>query len=326
MKYDHIIGSGGVGTGMVFSLEGNHLLGREESRMAQLETFKDFCKMHIILHYVAVLMQNETKFKTYPLGAVGDDHAGKELLQLMQNVGMEVQAMQVSNSKPTLLSICFQYPDFTGGNITSSNSASDSLTSQDIKSFFESNGNLQGGIVLAVPEVPLATRVSLLQHGRAKKYLNVASFQSGEMQAVLADNLLGIIDILAINEHEARLLIAQEQDLSMEEITKATQQFLLKNKFSTQLLITCGAKGSYFVDQKQIYHTPSHKVDQIVSTAGAGDAFLAGFIVGLVLDYPIIGSKSAIKLGTTLAAFSLQSSDTIHFGVDKNFIQNYFKA
>ena len=54
--YQQLLGVGGIGTGILFALEGNHTLGREESRPGQLLDVRDYCKLHIIIHYVARLL------------------------------------------------------------------------------------------------------------------------------------------------------------------------------------------------------------------------------------------------------------------------------
>ena len=54
--YHKIVGVGGIGSGIFFALEGNHTLGRNESRTATLLPVRDYCKLHIVLHYVAKLL------------------------------------------------------------------------------------------------------------------------------------------------------------------------------------------------------------------------------------------------------------------------------
>ena len=50
-----MIGTGGVGSGSFFALDGNQTLGREESRGGRFLDCQDYCKLHIISHYVKVL-------------------------------------------------------------------------------------------------------------------------------------------------------------------------------------------------------------------------------------------------------------------------------
>ena len=54
-RYDAMIGVGGIGSGRFFAVEGNHTLGREESRGGRFLDRRDYCKLHIISHYVRAL-------------------------------------------------------------------------------------------------------------------------------------------------------------------------------------------------------------------------------------------------------------------------------
>jgi hypothetical protein len=55
-RYKALIGTGGIGSGTFFALKGDHTLGREESRAGRFLDRRDYCKLHIIEHYVAVLL------------------------------------------------------------------------------------------------------------------------------------------------------------------------------------------------------------------------------------------------------------------------------
>src|SRR4051812_49211144 len=115
LKYNHIVGTGGIGAGMLFRLKGNHTLGRNESRMAALLPCRDFCKQHIILHYISVLLGTKTgDFLVFPIGKVGNDAIGKELVEMVENVGMNTKYVSISAESNTLFSVCYQYPDNTG--------------------------------------------------------------------------------------------------------------------------------------------------------------------------------------------------------------------
>ena len=55
-KYQRLIGTGGIGSGILFNLDGDHTMGRNESRSGELTPFRDYCKLHIISHYPTVLL------------------------------------------------------------------------------------------------------------------------------------------------------------------------------------------------------------------------------------------------------------------------------
>jgi len=71
--YSRMIGVGGIGTGLFFALQGDHPLGRNESRPARLLNVRDYGKLHIISHYVAVLQGADpggSRFQVIPLANV----------------------------------------------------------------------------------------------------------------------------------------------------------------------------------------------------------------------------------------------------------------
>ena len=79
LRYNGIIGTGGIGSGKFFVLNGDHTLGREESRSGHFLDINDYCKQHIILHYVKVLLG--PSFEVIPVGKIGDDDIGQILLK-----------------------------------------------------------------------------------------------------------------------------------------------------------------------------------------------------------------------------------------------------
>ena len=169
--FRQLVGVGGLGTGIFFALDGDHTLGRNESRLGSLINVRDYCKLHIVTHYIAKLLgANQGHFPVMPLGKVGDDAAGAFVLREMHNVGIDTRFVEVLAGKPTLFSVCFQYPDGSGGNITTGNSAAAELSEEDIdraESLFQSVGPKT--IALLVPEVPLASRRHFLAVAKQKR-------------------------------------------------------------------------------------------------------------------------------------------------------------
>jgi len=118
------IGIGGIGSGIMYALDGERELGRNESRMGELLDARDYCKLHIVGHYIARLMGAggaRDSFQVWPIGMVGNDEIGSRLLDEMSAAGMQMQFVRSDPVLKTLFSVCFIYPDGSGGNITSSN-------------------------------------------------------------------------------------------------------------------------------------------------------------------------------------------------------------
>jgi len=115
------IGVGGIGACIMYSLHGDHDLGRNESRQGELLDSRDYCKLHILEHYIAKLMgagRASDAFRVLPIGVVGNDGIGTQILGEMSAAGLDMQFMRRDPALKTLFSVCFIYPDGSGGNIT----------------------------------------------------------------------------------------------------------------------------------------------------------------------------------------------------------------
>ena len=165
LRYNGIIGTGGIGSGKFFVLNGDHTLGREESRSGHFLHISDYCKQHIILHYIKVLLG--PSFEVIPIGKVGDDDTGQILLREMNETGFDMHLIERELQASTLFSFCFYYPDGSGGNLTTDNSASSKVDAGFIdKAMPEIQKLGRKGIIMAAPEVPLAARKRLIELGK----------------------------------------------------------------------------------------------------------------------------------------------------------------
>lgn len=305
-RYTAMIGTGGIGSGAFFALEGNHTLGREESRGGRFLDRRDYCKLHIISHYVQTLLGPDCA--VLPIGAVGEDGPGQALLVEMQEAGLALDFVRVLPGEQTLYSFCFIYPDGTGGNMTTTDSACarvDAAVIRAAEPLFQQHAGR--GIALAVPEVPLAARTELLRLGGQYGFLRVASFASAE--AAHAWTLLPEVDLLSVNIDEAAAFAGlHEFDMSTEEIARVACDVLRRRQPALQLSITAGMAGSWCWDGEALTHYPALTVP-VASTAGAGDAHLAGVLCALAAGHPL---ADAHRLGVAVGALSVTSPHTIN--------------
>jgi sugar/nucleoside kinase (ribokinase family) len=326
--YRRLVGVGGIGTGIFFALEGQHTLGRNESRPARLLRIRDYCKLHIICHYIAVLLgakPNGFPFHVVPTGRVGDDEPGRRMIDEMAAVGMDMRYVSVLSDRSTLFSVCFQYPDGSGGNITTSESAASALTRSDVD---RCAGLLAFGdsrtIALAAPEVPIETRDHLLKLAEVHHAFRVASFTSSEVAMARREGMFSHVDLLAMNEDEAGMLIGKTFDPAKPQAFLARFADTLRSyQPHVQVIVSAGQEGAFAFADGTWDHCPAANVP-VVSTGGAGDALLAGVLSALAVGMPFIRPgparasfsdrplESAFDFGALLAAYTVTSPHTIH--------------
>jgi sugar/nucleoside kinase (ribokinase family) len=338
-RFTRVVGIGGIGTGVIFKFSDNHTVGRNESRLAELTSERDYCKLHIVLQNLSSLFggpENDS-IRLCAVGRVGDDRAGTELLEDMRSNGISVDHVMVSPDAPTLFSVTFQYPDGSAGNITSSNSACSLVTGDEIGGLL-STGSADGGdtIAIAVPEVPLAARSRFLAQAKAAGALTIASFASAEAGDFVEQGMPELTDILILNRDEA-LTLCQRSSASAS-ASAAEHPFdpgvfqqafdrLKQRRKSAVVVVTDGPAGCFLYKDDSVNHVAGLRAP-VVTTAGAGDAFTAGVAAGLCCGLPLVadrprrartenpGFASCLDLAVSMGAFAVSSPGAINRELD----------
>ncbi len=340
--YRALIGVGGLGVGFFYALEGNHTLGRNESRPGRLLDVRDYCKLHIIAHYVAVLLGADPSgrpFHVLPIGRIGRDQTGERLAREMAGAGMDMRFVAADQEWPTALSVCFQYPDGSGGNITPNNGAASALTLEEIDAAGPCFAAQAGrAIALAAPEVPLAARRHLLELATRHQALRAASFTPAEIPEALASGMLALVDLLAANEDEAAALVGRPFAPGDPWPFLADCAALLTGlQPAMRIVLTAGPHGAYAYDGGAWDYCPAAAVP-VASTAGAGDALFGGVLACLAAGLPLTAPgqpraaladrplASALDLGALLAALSVTSPHTIHPGANVESLSAFARS
>jgi sugar/nucleoside kinase (ribokinase family) len=322
------VGVGGIGVGMVYALQGEHELGRNESRLGELLDSRDYCKLHIVLHYIARLMRSSKEpgsFQVSPIGVIGNDGAGNQILTEMTAAGMDTQFVRTHPALRTPFSVCFMYPDGSGGNITSSNSAAADVSVEDLRAaapYMEAAG--ARGIALCLPEVPLELRREFLELASDCGNYRACSFALGDTKRAQAAGLIDLCDLLALNEEEASALLGDSPGHVLQEsiLAERAAEFTRTHPH-LRIIITAGQRGAHGFEAGDSQFCPAPVVHAI-STAGAGDALLAGVVCALAAGMPFIDPaetgnsfsgrtlRTALDFGVLNGSFSITSPHTIH--------------
>jgi sugar/nucleoside kinase (ribokinase family) len=194
-------------------------------------------------------------------------------------------------------------------------SASGQVTANDIKvagPWFEKYASR--GIALAVPEVPMAARLELLDMAGKFDFFRAASFSSEEMTDVRESGLLSQVDLLAINFHEAASLAGCNVEGAPQEIIKWIADNLGCKFPHLKLSITNGSTGSWIINGGQVIFLAAPKVE-VQSAAGAGDAHFSGILAGLAAGLSI---AEAHWIGILAGALTVPPCGNLPQGTDSS--------
>jgi sugar/nucleoside kinase (ribokinase family) len=323
LHYDQIVGVGGIGTGILFELDSDRPLSRNETRMSRLSPAKDYCKQHIILHYIARILAPDAA--VYAIGMVGRDAEGDRLREKMREAGINVSLVGQTVQQSTMYCVCIQYPDKAVCNLTTSQSACSLVSAAYVSGATASLPRPMDArtVAVAVPEVPVEARLELLSCAKAAGAYCVSSYLVDEYPAFRAGGGLKNTDLLAINEDEAAACCGEYTE-NLRQLARMCQAQLIVENPSMRLLMTCGARGSYVCEGNEVRHIPAIRTE-IVATGGAGDAYVSGCVCGLALGMPFLPGEalSVPELGAYLASEAIRVPDTIAEHIDRALVWQF---
>jgi ribokinase len=132
--------------------------------------------------------------------------------------------------------------------------------------------------------------------------------------AELSDSFLSMVSVIVPNEIEFEGLTGTTpHDLT---VTAEASRHLMVNGPST-VVVTIGSRGAYVVEAGNAVHVPTEKVDKVIDTTGAGDAFCGALAFGIasgktIVDAVTYANKAAGIAVTRLGAIpSLPNADEI---------------
>ncbi len=248
------------------------------------------------------------------------------MLEEMRTAGMDLRFVNTVTDKPTLLSVCFQYPDGSGGNITTSASAAAALTAGDIDAAESVLAGFEGRyIALAAPEVPIQARRHMLEIASAHSAFRAAAFTSAEVPFARYSGIFELVDLIALNQDEAQVLAGMPLDVRRPRgFLDACRDALLSCNPGMRVLVTAGCEGAFAFDGTAWDYCPALNAT-VASTAGAGDALFGAVLACLAAGIPFARSgetprtsmagrplATALDFGSLLAAFTVTSPHTIH--------------
>jgi len=247
--------------------------------------------------------------KTVFIGKVGYDDFGKKFINEISKSGVEFVS-HGHHKDASAKSFILVTPDAHRTMCTYLGCASQ-ITKNDIKEeIFEGASILYlEGYLWDAPETILALKKAIFyakKHGVKVAFSLSDSFCVSRHKEEFLDLILKDLDILFANETEALELAPNYKEIF---------------HYNPDLIsiITKSEKGCEVITAQGNFLKPAAKIEKLIDTTGAGDAFAAGFLYGLANDCTL--EKSA-ELGNLLASKIIQK-----FGArfEENEIQSLLK-
>lgn len=253
------------------------------------------------------------------ISRVGKDKIGEKVLRSMQDWGMKVEGVQIDVSHPTGMvevSLNNDQPQFN-------------IVPEQAYDYIDSQQALK---VISEKEDP-----SLIYHGSLIRRSRVSRRSLQVIQETYKPSNFVDVNLRKpwYNKEDVNLIVSDAtwlklnndefasilnlKSISGNDLEKEGLNFLEQYKLS-MLMITFGDEGALQVVKDKTFHTNPIEVDQFVDSVGAGDAFAAVMILGLLQDWnPEVILHRANEFATGICG--LRGAIT----TNKEFYNNYLK-
>lgn len=246
--------------------------------------------MNVALH----LAQQQVKVQLS--SCIGNDLSGRELILFLRDNNLYSDLIQVDVQLPTCkVTVQLDKNKQATYVIPEPVSWDNIQPAENLLNAAGDAGVIVFGSLASRGEATRNTLRILLDESDAIKVFDV-NLRAPHYELATIELLAAKANIIKMNEEEASLLIGGSTDTLQDKVTE-----FQKTYHPQTIIVTRGAKGAIIWHDEQFYEHKGIPVDS-VDTVGAGDAFLATFIAGLIDEKPIaqILDKSC-KVGAFVA-------------------------
>jgi len=230
--------------------------------------------MNVAMHLV------QQGVSTQLLSRLGNDKAGQDLAGFLKLNKLYSGLVQVDEKLPTCkVSVTLDEQHQATYTIPKPVSWDNIQSNEVLEERIKNISVIVFGSLACRSKVSRNTLLNLFEHKMLKVFdvnLRHPHYEQSTIQTLAA-----VADVIKMNEEEANLLIGSYDEPLKDKIIEFQKKF-----HSQTICVTRGENGAIVWHDEKFYEHPGFTVE-VVDTVGAGDAFLATFITGLLNKKPI---------------------------------------
>uniref|UniRef100_A0A1Q3FKN1 Ribokinase n=1 Tax=Culex tarsalis TaxID=7177 RepID=A0A1Q3FKN1_CULTA len=238
--------------------------------------------------------------RTAMIGKLGNDPWGSNYRKALESEGVNVDHVKIVEGESTGIAQ-INVADNGDNQIVIVVGANNSLLTADVGT--SSKLLARAKILVCQLETPLTGTLEALRNFTGNSIMNAAPAVENVPQ-----DLLRLCTIFCVNETEAALITG----MPVETVIQAKGALLkLREMGCNTVVITLGDKGAIFAPKNdaKVVHVKPFKVDKVVDTTGAGDAFI-GALAHFMAQHPEAELTPCIAAANKVAALSVQKPGT----------------
>ena len=245
------------------------------------------------------------------ISKVGNDEAGKRVLDFLQEKQVDVTRVKVEKGLMTGINIVLVTPNGERVFLTNPNGSLRKLSEADVTEQLDDAADIVCLASMFVsPLLDISAMERIFQRIKSKpERILVADMTTAKNGESLADieGLLKYIDYVIPNETEAERLTGES------DVYRNAEMFLEHG--ASCVVIKRGSKGCLIRTRERQIEVPAYAHAKSVDTTGAGDSFVAGFLYGLKKGMSLeecarfgcaVASCTVEKLGANEAVASVE--------------------
>ncbi len=235
------------------------------------------------------------------VSVIGDDFPKKEIEDLRKR-GINTEGLQVKNGQKSFF--------WSGKYHLDMNTRTTLSTELNVLADFvpELPEKYKSSDFLMLGNLTPQVQIRVIEQMKKKPRLIVLDTMNYWMdtQREALDKVLKMIDVLAVNDEEARQL---SQEFSL---IKAARKILKMGP--RYLVIKKGENGALLFHERDVFFAPAIPLEEVYDPTGAGDTFAGGFIghIAATRDISFDNLKRGIIFGSALASFCVEK-----FGIER---------